>query len=94
MVIFTQYLASLRLLENFFKLKKYAYQSMDGDTLPVRRGLLVEHFNAKGSNDFIFAMTTKTGGQGLNLQSADTVILFETRSTPRTTSRRWLGSTG
>lgn len=83
MVIFTQYRASLTLLEGFFKLKQYSYQSMHGDTLPIRRGLLVEQFNATGSKDFIFALTTKTGGQGLNLQSADTVILFETSFNPQ-----------
>lgn len=48
----------------------------------VRRKAM-EHFNAKNSEDFCFLLSTKAGGLGINLTSADTVIIFDSGTSPR-----------
>lgn len=46
------------------------------------RGELLKKFNDVGSDYFIFLLSTRAGGLGLNLQSADTVIIFDSDWNP------------
>lgn len=55
---------------------------MDGTTKSEDRGDLLKKFNAKGSEYFLFLLSTRAGGLGLNLQSADTVIIFDSDWNP------------
>ena len=55
---------------------------MDGSTKPDERGALLEQYNAPGSDIFIFMLSTRAGGLGLNLQTADTVIIFDSDWNP------------
>lgn len=50
---------------------------LDGATKHEDRGLLLTQFNAPDSDYFIFVLSTRAGGLGLNLQTADTVIIFD-----------------
>lgn len=50
---------------------------LDGMTKAEDRGELLKKFNDVGSDYFIFLLSTRAGGLGLNLQSADTVIIFD-----------------
>lgn len=55
---------------------------MDGTTKSEDRGDLLKKFNAKDSEYFLFLLSTRAGGLGLNLQSADTVIIFDSDWNP------------
>lgn len=66
----------LDLLERFVQLKGYSYLRMDGTTSIGTRQSLIKEFN---TNDdcFIFLLTTKVGGIGVNLTGADRVIIYD-----------------
>ncbi|CAH2233928.1 jg14685 [Pararge aegeria aegeria] len=55
---------------------------LDGMTKAEDRGELLKKFNEVGSEFFIFLLSTRAGGLGLNLQSADTVIIFDSDWNP------------
>lgn len=59
------------------------YVRLDGSTSRVQRMIDINRFNAPGSNLFIYILNTKAGGLGVNLQSADTCILFDSDWNPQ-----------
>lgn len=76
-LIFSQFVMMLDILTDYLVLKGYPFQRLDGSTGSDARKRSMEHFNAEGSNDFVFLLSTKAGGLGLNLETADTVIIFD-----------------
>ena len=60
----------------------YHYLRLDGTTKSDERGDLLELFNAPDSQYFLFLLSTRAGGLGLNLQAADTVIIFDSDWNP------------
>lgn len=58
------------------------FHRLDGMTKAEDRGELLKKFNDVGSDYFIFLLSTRAGGLGLNLQSADTVIIFDSDWNP------------
>ena len=71
------------LLEEYFKHRNYLHLRLDGNTKGDDRGDLLAQFNAPGSKYFVFMLSTRAGGLGLNLQTADTVILFDSDWNPQ-----------
>lgn len=55
---------------------------VSGTTKAEDRGMLLKTFNDPASQYFIFLLSTRAGGLGLNLQSADTVIIFDSDWNP------------
>ena len=60
----------------------YKYLRLDGSTRADDRGEMLKKFNAPNSEYFIFILSTRAGGLGLNLQTADTVVIFDSDWNP------------
>ncbi|KAG1719549.1 P-loop containing nucleoside triphosphate hydrolase protein [Suillus lakei] len=62
---------------DFFKMMSWKYLRLDGGTKTEERALRVQQFNAKDSEIQVSILSTRAGDLGLNLQTADTVIIFD-----------------
>jgi len=82
-LIFSQFTSMLDILEEYLDLRQHAYVRLDGETNRVQRRLDVRRYNATKSNLFVFLISTRAGGLGLNLASADTVILYDSDWNPQ-----------
>ncbi|KAJ3312803.1 hypothetical protein HDU76_002791 [Blyttiomyces sp. JEL0837] len=82
-LIFSQMVRMLDILTDYLTLRGYQYQRLDGSTNSEKRKRSMEHFNAPGSQDFVFILSTRAGGLGLNLETADTVIIFDSDWNPQ-----------
>ena len=56
---------------------------LDGSIKAEQRKDSIDHFNAEGSTDFCFLLSTRAGGLGVNLATADTVIIFDSDWNPQ-----------
>ena len=83
MLIFSQSVRMLDLLQSFVKSEGYVWQRLDGSTTSVSRHLAITAFNAPGSEDFVFLLSTRAGGLGINLATADTVIIYDSDWNPQ-----------
>lgn len=81
-LIFSQMTAALDYLELFLSQIGIAYMRLDGNTRADDRQELLNLFNAPDSPYFCFLLSTRAGGLGLNLQTADTVIIFDSDWNP------------
>merc|ERR1712088_348555 len=70
------------ILEDYLNWRGYKYLRLDGTTKSDDRGDMLADFNQKDSDYFIFLLSTRAGGLGLNLQTADTVIIFDSDWNP------------
>ncbi|XP_061216939.1 SWI/SNF-related matrix-associated actin-dependent regulator of chromatin subfamily A containing DEAD/H box 1 [Neopsephotus bourkii] len=80
-VLFSQFTMILDILEVFLKQKQHRYLRLDGKTQISDRIHLIDDFN--NNNDiFVFLLSTKAGGLGINLTSANVVILHDIDCNP------------
>lgn len=82
-LIFSQMVRMLDILAEYLSLKGFQFQRLDGSTKAELRQQAMEHFNAPGSDDFCFLLSTRAGGLGINLATADTVIIFDSDWNPQ-----------
>ena len=82
-LLFSQMTKNLNIIEEFLQHAGYQYLRLDGATKTDDRGQMLQQFNQKDSDKFIFLLSTRAGGLGLNLQTADTVILFDSDWNPQ-----------
>ncbi|RZC42894.1 SWI/SNF-related matrix-associated actin-dependent regulator of chromatin subfamily A containing DEAD/H box 1 -like protein [Asbolus verrucosus] len=75
-LIFSQYVIMLNVMEDYLKIRKYNYLRMDGSTPVNERQELIDEYT-EDSSIFIFLLSTRAGGLGINLTSADTVIIHD-----------------
>ena len=81
-LMFSQMTHAMTLLERFFELKGFAFLRLDGGTSAEEREKRMFMFNDPESPYFIFLLSTRAGGLGLNLASADTVFIFDSDWNP------------
>eukprot|EP00183_Erythrolobus_madagascarensis_P005404 CAMPEP_0185857296 /NCGR_PEP_ID=MMETSP1354-20130828/29433_1 /TAXON_ID=708628 /ORGANISM="Erythrolobus madagascarensis, Strain CCMP3276" /LENGTH=995 /DNA_ID=CAMNT_0028559563 /DNA_START=1 /DNA_END=2988 /DNA_ORIENTATION=- len=81
-LIFNQMTRVLDLQERLLQYRNIPFLRLDGSTRPEERKRLVEEFNTR-ENYNVFLLTTRAGGLGVNLQTADTVIIFDSDWNPQ-----------
>lgn len=81
-LMFCQMTRLMDIMEDYLKWCEMKYLRLDGTTKSDERGNLLKYFNEPNSEYFIFLLSTRAGGLGLNLQSADTVIIFDSDWNP------------
>eukprot|EP00090_Calanus_glacialis_P034369 TRINITY_DN5767_c0_g1_i1.p1 TRINITY_DN5767_c0_g1~~TRINITY_DN5767_c0_g1_i1.p1 ORF type:complete len:906 (-),score=328.78 TRINITY_DN5767_c0_g1_i1:158-2875(-) len=75
-LIFSQFTMLLDVLERYLKIRGYKYMRLDGQTPVQDRQQMIDKFN-KEEEIFIFILSTRAGGLGINLTAANTVILHD-----------------
>lgn len=81
-LIFSQFKRVLDFIEDLLILLEIKFKRLDGETSSDDRTNALYDFNREGSDIPVFLLTTRAGGVGLNLQTADTVILFDSDWNP------------
>ncbi|KAJ6500142.1 SNF2 family N-terminal domain-containing protein [Mycena vitilis] len=82
-LIFSQMVRMLDILSDYMNLRGYIHQRLDGMVASEARKKSIAHFNSVGSPDFAFLLSTRAGGLGINLETADTVIIFDSDWNPQ-----------
>ncbi|XP_010279803.1 PREDICTED: DNA excision repair protein ERCC-6-like [Phaethon lepturus] len=82
-LFFTQSRQMLQILEVFVRDRNYSYLRMDGTTTIASRQPLITRYN-EDKSIFIFLLTTRVGGIGVNLTGADRVIIYDPDWNPST----------
>ncbi|XP_049907765.1 probable global transcription activator SNF2L2 [Epinephelus moara] len=81
-LLFCQMTSLMTIMEDYFSYRNFQYLRLDGTTKSEDRAALLKKFNEEGSQYFIFLLSTRAGGLGLNLQAADTVVIFDSDWNP------------
>lgn len=82
LLIFSQMTQVMTILERFLEYKGFRFLRLDGSTPADERERRMFMFNDPDSPYFVFLLSTRAGGLGLNLATADTVILFDSDWNP------------
>lgn len=82
-LIFTQMTRVLDILEDYLVMRGYKYCRIDGNTDYAVREASIDAFNAPNSEKFVFILSTRAGGLGINLQTADICILYDSDWNPQ-----------
>uniref|UniRef100_A0A182N9R5 Chromodomain-helicase-DNA-binding protein Mi-2 homolog n=1 Tax=Anopheles dirus TaxID=7168 RepID=A0A182N9R5_9DIPT len=81
-LIFSQMTKMLDILEDFLEGLGYKYERIDGGITGNIRQEAIDRFNAPGAPQFCFLLSTRAGGLGINLATADTVIIYDSDWNP------------
>lgn len=81
-LIFSQMTRMLDILSDYLDENHHTYLRLDGATIAADREQRMELFNAENSPYFIFLLSTRAGGLGINLATADTVIIYDSDWNP------------
>jgi len=76
-VLISNYTQTLDLFEKMCRSKRYGFFRLDGTMTVVKRQKLVDQFNDPEGKEFVFLLSSKAGGCGINLIGANRLILFD-----------------
>lgn len=76
-LMFSQFLGMLDILEDFLRGMNMSYQRLDGNISGLEKQKRLDMFNSPDSELFVFLLSTRAGGVGINLSTADTVIMLD-----------------
>ncbi|BGP31421.1 chromatin remodeling complex Adenosinetriphosphatase [Rhodotorula toruloides] len=82
-LIFSQMSRVLDILEDYCLFREYQYCRLDGGTAHEDRMEQIDAYNKPDSEKFIFLLTTRAGGLGINLVTADVVVLYDSDWNPQ-----------
>ncbi|XP_075992221.1 chromodomain helicase DNA binding protein kismet [Anticarsia gemmatalis] len=82
-LIFSQMVRCLDILEDYLVFRKYPYERIDGRIRGNLRQEAIDRFSKPDSDRFVFLLCTKAGGLGINLTAADTVIIYDSDWNPQ-----------
>ena len=82
-LIFSQMTRLLDILEDYLIFRRYKYCRIDGNTDGETREDMIDSYNAPGSEKFVFLLSTRAGGLGINLTTADTVVIYDSDWNPQ-----------
>lgn len=72
----------LDILEDYLDYEQYRYERIDGAITGQQRQDAIDRFNSTESQSFVFLLSTRAGGLGINLATADTVIIYDSDWNP------------
>ncbi|XP_071146572.1 chromodomain-helicase-DNA-binding protein Mi-2 homolog isoform X6 [Mytilus edulis] len=81
-LVFSQMTKVLDILEDFLENEGYKYERIDGGITGQLRQESIDRFNAPGAPQFCFLLSTRAGGLGINLATADTVVIYDSDWNP------------
>ena len=76
-VLVSNYTQTMDMFEKLCRLRNYGYVRLDGSMSIKKRAKVVDQFNDPASNQFIFMLSSKAGGCGLNLIGANRLVMFD-----------------
>ncbi|KAG0368345.1 hypothetical protein BGZ54_002138 [Gamsiella multidivaricata] len=82
-LIFSTMTRLLDILEDYLNGERYNFVRLDGGTSSSDRQARIDKFNAPGSDVFVFLLSTRAGGVGVNLATADTIIIYDVDFNPK-----------
>ena len=81
-LIYSQFTTLLNLLEEWLAARQWGFQRIDGSVASAERQSRIDQFNTRPADNFVFLLSTKAGGLGINLASADTVVIYDSDWNP------------
>ncbi|XP_040343658.1 chromodomain-helicase-DNA-binding protein 7 isoform X1 [Herpailurus yagouaroundi] len=82
-LIFSQMVRCLDILEDYLIQRRYPYERIDGRVRGNLRQAAIDRFSKPDSDRFVFLLCTRAGGLGINLTAADTCIIFDSDWNPQ-----------
>jgi chromodomain-helicase-DNA-binding protein 7 len=82
-LIFSQFTHMLQLIEEFLKFFEYKYERIDGQVKAKERQVAIDRYNNPNKKRDVFLLSTKAGGVGINLTSANVVIIYDSDWNPQ-----------
>jgi SNF2 family DNA or RNA helicase len=82
-LLFSQFTKLLDLVEDLVEARGWGYERLDGNVTGVTRQQAIDRFSDPSSSSFLFLLSTRAGGVGINLIAADTVIMFDSDWNPQ-----------